>query len=369
MKHSEKEELLSINSKLESVITGSRPYTLGSNILGSIEKFSLDIMGTLNLGDFVFISKAGSRLFGTETPASDHDFVVLFKPSLDSLILKKDQSVIDTVLTVEDDVIVDISATKVNKPANTNKNIDLKFISVYKFFSLLGNGDINAIDLFFSMYASFNKNEDMTSGAQLIVSNKDALLTNQYLNMISFIYRQIDLYQAKGDRYASAVKLYEVLEKLQGSSLKDLESQILEIPYMSKKDGIFLLLERQFSEKLKAGYVLKGIRRIRDMYGSRSERAADMSGVDYKAISHALRAVEETEELMSTGIITFPLKSAEEIRRVKGGDISEKELPLLITNLLDKYDSLKKVAEKLVKSPKLQDKKEIDLLLLELYGF
>lgn len=42
---------------------------------------------------------------------------------------------------------------------------------------------------------------------------------------------------------------------------------------------------------------------------------------DWKALSHAVRVVDEAQELLTDGFVTFPLKNAEYVKSVKKGEV------------------------------------------------
>jgi hypothetical protein len=46
------------------------------------------------------------------------------------------------------------------------------------------------------------------------------------------------------------------------------------------------------------------------------------SHIDWKAISHCMRAIYQTQELLEHGIINYPLKNANTVLRIKRGEIA-----------------------------------------------
>jgi hypothetical protein len=69
-------------------------------------------------------------------------------------------------------------------------------------------------------------------------------------------------------------------------------------------------------------------------YGERAKMADLNEGIDWKACSHAMRAIKQTEELYSTGFIKFPLQSRELLLKIKSGNILWKDLePMIVTGL------------------------------------
>jgi hypothetical protein len=61
------------------------------------------------------------------------------------------------------------------------------------------------------------------------------------------------------------------------------------------------------------------VQRLVDEYGERALQAERNEGVDWKALSHAVRVGREALELLETGRIIFPLSCAAEILAIKRG--------------------------------------------------
>jgi hypothetical protein len=61
--------------------------------------------------------------------------------------------------------------------------------------------------------------------------------------------------------------------------------------------------------------------RMVDEYGQRALQAERHEGIDWKALSHAMRVGREALELFATGRITFPLPYAAEILAIKRGEV------------------------------------------------
>lgn len=72
-----------------------------------------------------------------------------------------------------------------------------------------------------------------------------------------------------------------------------------------------------FDATVKQGYEI--FSRIYENYGARAQRAEQNEGIDWKALSHAVRVGREAVELLKTGEITFPLADAAHILAIKKG--------------------------------------------------
>lgn len=60
--------------------------------------------------------------------------------------------------------------------------------------------------------------------------------------------------------------------------------------------------------------------RLVDEYGERALQAERDEGIDWKALSHAVRVGREALELLQTGRITFPLPYASELLAIRRGE-------------------------------------------------
>ncbi|MDR1620996.1 MAG: nucleotidyltransferase domain-containing protein [Synergistaceae bacterium] len=79
-------------------------------------------------------------------------------------------------------------------------------------------------------------------------------------------------------------------------------------------------------------------------FGERAKEAEHNLGLDYKALSHALRALMQMEELLLTGCISFPLKGREELIAVKMGKIEWKEIENRLVAMMNHVETLQKKA-------------------------
>jgi hypothetical protein len=69
-------------------------------------------------------------------------------------------------------------------------------------------------------------------------------------------------------------------------------------------------------------------------YGHRALQAERQEGVDWKALSHAVRVATQAIELLQTGSVTFPLPNAGHVLAIKTGEIPYREVAEEIELLL-----------------------------------
>jgi hypothetical protein len=117
----------------------------------------------------------------------------------------------------------------------------------------------------------------------------------------------------------------------------------------------------QFTASLKTAREMA--QRLVDEYGQRALQAARNEGVDWKALSHAVRVGREAIELFATGRITFPLPDAAHIRRIKAGEMAYAEVADEIERLLEEVEA----AASSSRLPEAPDMEYIDALAADAY--
>ena len=79
--------------------------------------------------------------------------------------------------------------------------------------------------------------------------------------------------------------------------------------------------------------------RLVNEYGQRALQAERNEGVDWKALSHAVRIGREALELFQSGRITFPLPYADHILGIKRGLVPYKTVAMEIEQLLEEVEA------------------------------
>jgi len=83
------------------------------------------------------------------------------------------------------------------------------------------------------------------------------------------------------------------------------------------------------------------VKKFYDSYGARAKQASNNDGIDWKAVSHAIRAASQVEELLTEGTITYPLKNAEYIKKVKCGEFDyQTEVGPYLEEMMEKVEEL-----------------------------
>jgi predicted nucleotidyltransferase len=285
----------------------------------------------------------GSHLYGTNTPNSDHDYKSVYIPhGTDILLQRVKGSLGHKVKRYEGDK---------NSPEDT----DDEAYSLQRYLGLLAEGQTVTIDMLFAPKPL------MTSPLwDEIRANKDLLLTKRSVAFVGYCRTQANKYGIKGSRVAAAKEAMEFfkvqLERL-GTTAKIHEIAELLPPLIGEHTQLLDLETTQghmecfiecCNRKVSFGNTIKAAAeiysRIYENYGKRAKLAEANEGVDWKALSHAVRVANEALELLATAKITFPLANAAHILEIKRGLLPYDAVAGEIEGLLEDVEHASKVS-------------------------
>lgn len=273
--------------------------------------------------ELIYLTRFGSHLFGTNTDSSDTDVKGLFLPNLKELIL----GTAPKCLTFK---------SNTGKEKNTQDDVDIQLWSLQYWFKLLEMGDTNAIDL---LYAHTNQECHLYQSDTLdFVGDMEEI--HHYVcditraqGYLGYIMQQTKKYSIKGSRLNAIKVVYDWLMKAHPKILEfKLDFWMTEIlkecgdaSYCFEKaiNGVRSLVlcgkahmgsitMQEFTSRVTGDF---------ERYGQRAIQAANNDGVDWKAVSHALRCLYQTQFLLKTGRVSFPLPCASMLLDVKQGKI------------------------------------------------
>jgi hypothetical protein len=84
--------------------------------------------------------------------------------------------------------------------------------------------------------------------------------------------------------------------------------------------------------------------KVWDNYGERARAAMTNEGIDWKAMSHAVRVARQAIELLNTGSITFPRPDAAELIEIKKGMRPYEEISALLEKLVAEVQEASQVS-------------------------
>lgn len=289
----------------------------------------------------LYLCKFGSHLYGTDSPNSDLDLRGIFLPGKTALYLEKAPKSLR--FSTGDDH---------NRNAETDMDIDLWSLQ-YWLLKLLPEGDTNALDMLFSptnisgmlymdplmpqvfkQYKQFI-NLDGTRGyaGYALGQAKKYGIRGSRLGVIKCIKNWLD---AHNEQVENSRTLNDFVDSLVYACGDDAYCQIKEINtekalIVCGKYHICSIKPQEFARRINDNY---------EQYGERSRLAEQNQGIDWKALSHAMRALFQVEELVKTGKIVYPLKSATQIKEIKAGKYPWLDVEKMIVDKLAEITNL-----------------------------
>ena len=289
--------------------------------------------------------KFGSHLYGTYTDDSDVDYKGVFLPSKKDILLNSVPKCRSY-------------STNSDLRKNDSSDIDEEIYSLHYFLKLACDGQTVAMDMLHAPRSMLIESSDTW---KRIVKQRHRFYTKNLNSFISYARRQASKYGIKGSRLNAASQVITYLEAGNPEGkLRDVWDQLPRNEYCHDMgvdpNGMrqYQVCGKTFQESASIGYVLPIILKFYEDYGHRAKLAAANQNIDWKAISHALRAAIQTKEILLDGTIKFPLKKAPFLLQVKEGklDYTKEVAPVL--------ESLMAEVEKLVNESELPEKVDIE---------
>ncbi|WP_336945187.1 DNA polymerase beta superfamily protein [Asaia sp. HN010] len=288
---------------------------------------------------------AGSHLYGTDTAASDTDLKSVFLPSARDILL---QSCQDVVVTQRE---------KLHGERNQAGDVDETGFALHRFLDFLGQGQIVALDMVFTP-------PEFWLGVvhpvwHRIVESRLSLIGLSAASFLGYCRAHAERNGARGARLAELTQMARFIREERVSHggvgrLEDIEARlrgfiassnfvhtkIVLIDQPGPDGGVAHLscAGRKTPFRTKLGDVEALLAHAAASYGARAK--ASSKGSDGKALSHALRVGYQTQELLSTGHITFPRPEAAHLRAIKCGELNDDSVKEEIDLLMQKIEAL-----------------------------
>lgn len=291
--------------------------------------------------DIVFLGIHGSVLYGLDSDKSDIDFKAVYLPSFNELVLGKN-----------------------NKPKQfkcPELEVEMEMISLPSFLNSSKSCDTNCID----MLHSNDKNTLVSSDLwKSLVNMRSDLYSKNMKGIVGYIKTHAKKYTNKIDRLLELQEISSIISTLSGDkkvqdvtkmeAFTDQQFKYISV-VKSKNEGEHDYLEicgKKYIFTLKINDLKEAVQSAIDSYGTRSQIGAN-SGIDAKSLSHALRVLYQTKEIIETSDLKFPLKDVQYIRDVKFGVITD------VDEVLNKIDDLFDDSMSLLENSDFQEETDI----------
>jgi hypothetical protein len=284
--------------------------------------------------DLIVELRFGSRLYGTATEHSDLDVKAVHLPPARDILLQR----------VRANVTEAASADRVERET----------FSLQRYLGLLAEGQMVALDMLFAPESAM-----LRPPAPLwrdIQANADRLVSRRAAAFVRYCQHQANIYGLKGSRVAVArqalallveaerrlgatARLAEAAAELAGLSATAAHCRVLDLP--APGGGLIPHLEvcgrkLPFTSSIKSAREV--VQRLVGAYGERARQAERNEGIDWKALSHAVRVGREAVELLRSGCIVLPLPYAGELLAIRRGERRYQDVAAEIEHLLEQVE-------------------------------
>jgi hypothetical protein len=316
-----------------------------------------DVVDKLNQDGhkLLYLCVFGSHLYGTNSENSDMDYKGIFLPSRRSCILGTSPKSYTW------------NSKENSNEKNTSEDIDVQLWSLQYFLKLLGQGETNAIDLLYSM--SYKKmviffQDGIYDMEYLFKNHKRLFSVKDTKSFVGYSIGQSKKYGVKGSRLGVIKRVLEFLDRKiaqNNNLLFELESLKIfqfkgELLSACGNDSFCFIKDCKGSNEKIIPYLFlcgskhdltinfkefyKRVKNTYDIYGERAKAAEKNEGIDFKALSHAVRALRQMEMLLEEGEIRYPLDCAEELKEIKYGKKTWNEIEKIIVEGLNNVEIL-----------------------------
>jgi len=285
--------------------------------------------------ELVCITVHGSVLYGLNYADSDIDVKAIYLPSKTDLLLG--------------------NALKTTNHKCDEHDIEIEIKSLSSFIKSLGKCDTNCMDM---IHTPENMTLSTTDLWTDICSLRECVYAKNMKGIIGYIKTHTHKYSNKIQRldemkaFLSYLELVGLPVKFKDSFVYDLLSDgTLKYKYItlgtqhSDHEQAFVeVCGKKYTETWTIQVIMDAVQSEISRYGKRTNTGSN-NGYDTKALSHALRALVQVEDLVINRTISFPLKELDLIKKVKFNEMELEDVMSLleerferVTTLLDESD-------------------------------
>ena len=291
----------------------------------------------------------GSRLYGTHTEKSDFDYKVVVLPNVEQLLMNRQLS------------------NRKEKPVGmkaTDKMVageaETEYLPLQVFVDDLFAGQTYALELLFAFNQGLAErcNDYVLNNKVTLMMRElqDKFLTSNVKKMVGYAVSQSQMYGLKTERFTTLKKVVDMLHEHLAffpvnttlNEETDLRERLLKLPHVkpvmieNSAGGSALapaldIVGKKFPLTNKVVTLLNSLQGLLDGYGARVA-SFEGEGVDWKALSHAIRITTQVLELSRTGKLTFPNAEADNLRAIKEGAMTLEDATALLNEKFAQVD-------------------------------
>ena len=289
----------------------------------------------------VFEGLHGSHLYGLNTPESDLDMKGIFIPDPKDILLgraKRSYSI----------------TTGNDKSKNSKDDVDIEMFSLQQFILDAAKGETYALDM---LHSPKDKIITDSSVWQYIHQNRSAFYTTNMTSYMGYVMKQAAKYGVKGSRLAALREVKQFTDSWQlnvNPRLRDVTHLLPNNEFCfwtvdkekPETASFYMLMGRKYMAGVKLSEFYAAVDKLWAEYGERARKAEANEGIDWKALSHAMRGGLQLLEIYKTGDLKYPLADAEEIKLVKAGKLSFAVVQERLEEIVEAVDMAAKEASK-----------------------
>lgn len=285
------------------------------------------------MDNLILTMQFGSHLYGTDTPTSDRDFKGIYIPSKKDLYLGK--------------IPKSIQVSKGNgNTKNDSTDMDHEVYSLHYFLKLAMEGQTGPIDMLHSEKRHWLKSSPIW---EELVGMRATFYTRNLQAFVGYARTQAAKYGIKGSRLSAAKEAAHLLGLHGRSRVADIWHLLYENEHCHFLDNgvhrIWQVCGKGVSETAKCDLACEMLMDFIQRYGERAKKAESNQGIDWKAVSHALRAGYQARAIFLNGGFTFPLPEVEFLKHVKAGRLDYLSIVAPeLERLMDELESLRAVS-------------------------
>lgn len=300
----------------------------------------------------------GSKLYGLDGPQSDTDYKGLFLPGMDECLL------------------MSASQSQNQSTGEGASKVEYESFSLQRFLKLAANGEDCAITM---LHVSPQHVLEDSPIYRTLRDNRSRFYTKRLKGSLGYAMNHAMKHGLRADRLVAVERVIVALEQAEAKGVGRLYQcwddlpdgeHIVRTTNENNRDGvdkrIYEVAGKGLPATISPAYGLGILTKLRDQYGNRVRAAKQMSGHDFKALSHSFRVGYQLREIYQRGGFLYPLDETPFLRDVKEGCLNYVD-----DRLGERLDELIAEVERLAEAstyPERTDPQWMSQMILEAYS-